>query len=385
MAITHLTSKLYKAKDNNQSTIGIFLDLSKAFDTVDHYILLQKLKHLGLDSQALLWFSSYLENRLQFVSFKGVNSSPLVAKCGVPQGSVLGPLLFLIYINDLSNVSDQLSKILFADDTSLFYSHQNPITLMNVVNKELEKIAKWFKINKLSLNIKKTNFILFGQSYKKNPVNITVLIDNVPITKVKSTRFLGVLIDENMSWKPQISFITSKIAKNIGIMGKNRYLLNSTVSLNLYYSMIYPFISYCNIAWASTHPTKLEPILCLQKRAVRIITLSAPRSHSLPLFRKLGILNIYQINKLQVAQFVFGSLNRTLPSFFNNFFTANNQFHSYPTRTAFQLRPPQSRTTSSQFRITYRGSRIWNSLPPHLVKLSSRTFKKSVKNILLNE
>ena len=217
---------------------------------MDHYILLQKLKHLGLDNQALGWFSSYLEPRLQFVAYKGVNSPPLVTKCGVPQGSILGPLLFLIYINDLANVSDLLSKILFADDTSLFYSHSDPKTLMKVVNEELEKIAKWFKINKLSLNIKKTNFILFGQNHKKNPINITVLIDNVSITKVKSTRFLGVLIDENISWKPHISLITSKIAKNIGIIGKICYLLNTTVSLNLYYSMVYPFISYCNIAWA---------------------------------------------------------------------------------------------------------------------------------------
>ena len=120
MAITHLTNELYKAKDKNQSTKGIFLVLSKAFDTVNHHILLQKLKRLGLDKQALFWFTSYLEHRLQFVAFKGVNSSTHVTKCGVPQRSVLGPLLYLIYINDLANVSDQISKILLAYDTSLF-------------------------------------------------------------------------------------------------------------------------------------------------------------------------------------------------------------------------------------------------------------------------
>ena len=161
-----------------------------------------------------------MEHRLQFVAFKGVNSSTHVTKCGVPQRSVWGPLLYLIYINDLANVSDQISEIFFAGDTSWSYSHKNPITLTIVVNEELEKIAQWFKINKLSLNVKKTNCILFGQSHKRNPVNITVLIDNVPIVKVKSTRFLGVLIDENISWKPQISLITSKFAKNIGIIGK---------------------------------------------------------------------------------------------------------------------------------------------------------------------
>ena len=331
----------------------------------------------------MLWFTSYLDNRKQFVTFKGVNSSPLTIKCGVPQGSILGPLLFLIYINDLSNVSNKLSKILFADDTSLFFSHRNPNVIAKVVNEELDKISRWFKINKLSINIKKTNFILFSNNHKKLNENLTVLIDNVPITNVNSTRFLGVLIDKNLSWKPHISLISSKIAKTIGIIGKICYLLNTKVSLNLYYSMIYPFISYCNIAWASTHQTKLQPIFKLQKRAMRIIALSAPRSHSLPLFRKFGILNIYQINSFQITQFVYGSLNKTLPSFFHNFFSLNSQFHNYLTRKASQLRPPQSRTTSSQFKISYRGSKLWNSLPPHFVKLSYESFKKSVKNFLL--
>merc|ERR1712035_191640 len=230
MAITHLNNELHRANDNKEHTIGIFLDLSKAFDTVDHPILLQKLKYLGLHEQALLWFTSYLDNRKQFVTFKGVNSSPLTIKCGVPQGSILRPLLFLIYINDLSNVSNKLSKILFTDDTSLFFSHRNPNVIAKVVNEELDKISRWFKINKLSLNIKKTNFILFSNNHKKLDENLTVLIDNVSITNVDSTRFLGVLIDKNLSWEPHISLISSKIAKTIGIIGKICYLLNTKVS-----------------------------------------------------------------------------------------------------------------------------------------------------------
>lgn len=306
----------------------------------------------------MLGFTCYLDHRKQFVTFKELNSPPLTIKCG----SILGPLLFLIYINDLSNVSNQLSKILFADNTSLFFPHRNPNVIVNVVNEELDKISKWFKTNKLSLNIKKTNFILLSNNQKKFDENITVLIDNVSITNVDTICSVGLLIDLgnllylgniifHLFHQPHILLISSKFAKNIGIIGKICFLLNTKVSLTLHYSMIYPFISSCNIAWASTHQTKLQPILKLQKRAMRIIAHSAPRSHVLPLFRKFGI---YQINSLQITQSVYSSLNKTLPTFFHNFFSLNNQFHNYMTRNASQLRPPQSQTTSSEFKISYR-------------------------------
>ena len=148
--------------DKKNHSIGIFIDLSKAFDIIDHVLLCQKLEYYGIRGIALDWFTNYLSNRKQFVNLNGKDSSLLTVLCGVPQGSILGPLLFLIYINDIVYTFEQTKFIIFADDTNLFYKHKNLNTLVSIINTELIKISSWFKLNKLSLNISKTNFIHFS-------------------------------------------------------------------------------------------------------------------------------------------------------------------------------------------------------------------------------
>ena len=167
MAIISLTQKVTEAIENKKITIGIFLDLSKAFDTVDHSILLDKLEYYGIRGITLKWFKSYLSDRKQIVKFYEYRSSMKTISCGVPQGSVLGPLLFLLYVNDIHRSSTLLSFILFADDTNIFNSHSDINTLITTTNEELKKVAEWLRANKLSLNIKKTQFIIFKAKNKK--------------------------------------------------------------------------------------------------------------------------------------------------------------------------------------------------------------------------
>ena len=212
MSLMILMDKLIKSLDNGDCVIGVFLDFSKAFDTVDHVILLQKLEFYGIRGSALSWFQSYLKNRKQFVSYNGATSSLKLVKCGVPQGSILVPLLVLIYINDLSNVCSCTNPILFADDTNWFINGKYIFVLQDVLNKELANISEWLKVNKLSLNIDKTQFMMFSRR-KITPPKIDIKIDNQSVMETDLSKFLGVYIDKKLTWKTHISYIAGKIAR----------------------------------------------------------------------------------------------------------------------------------------------------------------------------
>ena len=186
--------------------------MSKAFDMVNHSILLSKLEFYGVRGLPLQWFSSYLTNRKQYVSYNGYDSLHLDILCGVPQGSIVGPLLFLIFINDLHNVSEKLFFILFADDSNLLLSGTDVNDLCKQMNHELTNVVNWFKLNKLCLNVKKTNFMIF--SAKNKPYSgseLSISVDNVPVDLVYQTKFLGVFIDSKLSWTSPINHVASKI------------------------------------------------------------------------------------------------------------------------------------------------------------------------------
>jgi len=255
-------------------TIGVFIDLSKAFDTVNHEILLNKLENYGVKNQTLLWFKSYLTNRKQFILKESKDSKNNLIIWGVPQDLFLGPLLFLLYINDLYLSSKELNTSLFADDTILFYSHKNINVLIKILNEELDKINEWFISNRLSLNVEKTKFILFHKASKAENIPLklpNLLINNKIIKRELTTNFLGVLLDEKLSWKFHIKYIEGKISKNIAILYRAKPFLNYESLKNLYFSFIHSYFSYCNIAWGSTNHTKLKKIYSKQNHACRII------------------------------------------------------------------------------------------------------------------
>ena len=199
MALIDLVDKISCNFDEKNYTVRVFLDLSKAFDTIDHTILLNKLQCYGVRGSACNWFASYLHNRKQYVVFNKSESEYKEISCGVPQGSILGPLLFILYINDIEHVSDIIKPILFADDTSLFHSHACFNTLIQEVNIQLHKFSTWFNTNKLSLNTKKSNFIIFTPTGKKyNISEAEININGSKIKHVKCTKFLGITIDEHL-------------------------------------------------------------------------------------------------------------------------------------------------------------------------------------------
>ena len=252
LALVNLYDKISTAIDQKEIAVGIFLDLSKAFDTVNHGILFDKLKHYGIRGLAFEWVKSYFSNRLQFVQFNDCFSASKNITCGVPQGSILGPLFFLLYINDIANVSKLVDLILFADDTSIFFSHKDLNYLNNALNRELRKLSDWFIVNKLSLNLTKTKFMIFKPRQKTRHPDVQLALNNRSIEQVNETVFLGVILDETLYWKSHISHVANKISKSIGIIFRSSfYLLDISLRI-LYYSIIYPYLEYCNFVWAST-------------------------------------------------------------------------------------------------------------------------------------
>ena len=216
---------MFDSFEKEQLTLGVFIDLLKAFDTVDHSILLKKLKFYGITDKNLAWFESYLSNRKQYIEI-GENSKTDLkyVPCGVPQGSILEPLLFLVYVNDLPNSSRLLDRIMFADDTNLFFNHKDIKHLFTVVNNELVNIKDWFTANKLSLNVEKTKYPFFHKPSKKDALPLRLpklIINNYEIQREESIKFLGVLLDQHLTWKEHIKLTENKIAKNIGILYKD--------------------------------------------------------------------------------------------------------------------------------------------------------------------
>ena len=266
LAVIELTDRITKAIDKREYTIGIFLDLSKAFDTINHRILAQKLEYYGVRGVTQLLFDNYLTNRKQIVKYNQTRSEEMTIKTGVPQGSILGPILFLLYINDIEYSSNLLSFILFADDTNIFYSNSCLKSLNKVIQEEVNKVAEWLNANKLSLNIKKTKHIVFRSTNKKLKQDVKVSVNNVIIEYVKCTTFLGITIGEYLIWNNHITEVSKKITRASGIIAKIRHLINRNSLKIIYYTLVYPYLIYGNLIWGNTYKTRIQKIFNIQKK-----------------------------------------------------------------------------------------------------------------------
>ena len=281
--------------DQNKLPLNIYIDLSKAFDTIDHTILLHKLQHYGFNGSSLALMENYLTNRQQYVNFQNTNSSLLNITTGVPQGSILGPLLFIIYINDIPNSSKLLNFISYADDTTLFvslnYNHDNSTDNFSpnssILNNEIKLVSDWLSLNKLSLNTSKTKCMTFHS--KKKTINSPILkIENTAIEHVQNFQFLGIMLNKHLNWDTHINHIAKKISKTIGILNRLKRTLPTFTLKTIYNSLINSHINYGILCWGY----KSNKILKLQKKAVRVISNSKFNAHTQPLFKSLKILTI---------------------------------------------------------------------------------------------
>ena len=387
-AIIELINQIAESFDSKKFTLGVFIDLSKAFDTVDHDILLEKIKYYGIRNMPHMWLKNYLSNRKQYVAYNSACATRcLDITCGVPQGSILGPLLFLLYVNDLQHATNTLETIMFADDTNLFISGKDIKDIFSKMNRELIKINKWFCANKLSLNETKTVYTFFHPMQKAGdiPLKLPILkINNHIIKRETFIKFLGVFIDENVTWETHINYLNEKISKNIGIMYKARKYLSFNNMKSLYFSIIHCYINYANIAWGSTGKSKLLKLHKHQKHISRMIHYQTKTTPSRNLMKKLKILNIFQLNIFQNLVFMYQHNINSLPRIFEKSFKKIN--HKYPTRIAKKHYSVPLKKSNSQFSFSYRAPFLWNSiLTNHLRNTKTLSiFKYQLKRYLLS-
>jgi hypothetical protein len=315
LAILEFQNSIIKYIQNKKHCLGLFLDLSKAFDSLQHDILLNKMKHYGIRGVALDWFNSYISNRIQYVSYQNVNSINGNIMCGVPQGSVLGPLLFLIYTNDLPNISNHGKFVLFADDTNVIYTSSNIDQFENSINDDLQKIGDWFNSNKLSVNVGKTKYIMFGPKPYTQIPKLRLQLNNISIEQTDNIKFLGIIIQHNLSWEAHITNKCNKISQINAILSRLKNILPLNILETIYRSLIEPHLTYGVIAWGNATNKSLRRMKILQKRSVRQITKSKYNSHTDPIFIKLKILKFDDIIQLFCCKFYYKKVKGLLPSF----------------------------------------------------------------------
>ena len=290
-ALIDMTDDWLSQINSGKMTGVAFIDLRQAFDTVNHCILVNKLRTIGASEITVKWFESYLCNRTQKVSFNGVMSDALPMTVGVPQGSILGPLLFLIFINDMSSVIKHGNISMYADDTTLYVSDTNVNIISEKLTEDIIEIKKWLGANKLFLNEDKTNVMLIGTSSKLHRVNdndFNVCVNGLKLDRVKKAKCLGVIIDDELLWHDQVKNVTQKLFCKIALLRRLNTFLDSDVLNILYKSLIQPQFDYCNTVWFGRFKEDVHKLNVLQKRCARIILSVNSQTSSTIMFPQLG-------------------------------------------------------------------------------------------------
>ena len=381
-------------KQPKEFTLSIFCDLSKAFDVINHDILIKKLEYYGFRGVILGWLKNYLSDRFQYVEIENEKSTQCPISCGVPQGSILGPLLYLIYVNDIDK-STMGNILSFADDTSLFISDTDPSNLFRTSNIEIQNLYSWFCANRLSLNPTKTKFIIIkAPNQKCDCTGLSIKINGTPLIQIahnleeKSTKFLGIFIDESMTWKYHINHVNKKISRALFIIKQVKNLLPLDCLRTLYFALIHPHLSYGITAWGNASQVTLKRKNILQKRAIRTICRANYNSHTEPLFKQLNIMKLNEQYEYEAAIHMYTFVHNKLhvPLSFKHTFKFHYEVQSsHLTRQSSLIYIKRCDSNFARKLPLFAFPIIWNNWSPKLpFTVSEACVKKLIKRSLIN-
>jgi hypothetical protein len=377
--LIHIINYVSSALNEGNFCVGVFLDLKKAFDVCDHSILLKKLTKLGINGVTHEWFKNYLSGRSQKVEIDGNLSDEQQLDISVIQGSILGPLLFLCYINDFFSATT-LFSVLFADDTTCLAKGKKLNDLLQYVSQELQKVSEWFRANKMAVNTSKTKFIVFRTHGKKININECKLFlnsnepglpaDPALISEIerihndgqeKSFKLLGVLFDEYLSFDAHISHVCAKISKSLFCINRIKNFVNKESLKQLYYAMVHSHLAYCINVYGCSNTTNLQKLRIKQKAALRTISNAGYRDHTKPLFKKQQILPIDELIKFERLKFMHKYRNSKLPFSFNEtwIFNINRNPERVLRNANDYFVPPHNFATVKRFPL-FTFPRAWN-------------------------
>ena len=364
-ALLNLTEDIRKALDENLFSIGIFIDLQKAFDTVDHEILLTKLNYYGVRGVANEWFRSYLKNRQQFVSINGFNSNLTKMLYGVPQGSVLGPLLFLIYINDLHKSIKYCTIRHFADDTTMLNKNGSLKQLQKRLNLDLRNLNNWLKANKISLNAGKTELMIFRHPNKKINYNLKIKINGKKLFPSEWVKYLGIIFDSHLNWCHHIDRLAPRLSRANGMLSKIRHYVPVDTLRTIYHGIFSSLMSYGSLVWGQFINKNVSRITKLQDKAIRIINFAQFIDSRNPLYKNSKILKFEDHIKVQNCLFIHDCIKGNIPPVLSENIKPTFNVHSYNTRAAdqYHISLPKIRTEVYGIKsVSYNSTHVWNIL-----------------------
>lgn len=383
-AVHTLVKGIHEEFNSNNYVLCIFLDIKKAFDSLDRQILLNKLRYYGINGTEWLWFNSYLSSRNQYTRIGNASSNTLPVEFGVPQGGVVSSLLFLLFINDIANCSPSTKCVIYADDTSIYVSSPNIDELFLKANTSLSLFKSWFDANKLSLNVSKTQYMIFHRKQKVVPIiNQSLSLNGIELKRVFSVKFLGIILDPNLDWNNHIQNVTRKVTKYVPILYRIRNLCTRKALMLIYNCLIYSNLIYCNSIWGFCKSSALYPLVIMQKKIVRAIAGVGQFHHTNSIFDDFRLLKLESINKYMSAIFVYKCLTDV---HFSSWFTYRE--FSYDTRASVYrplLNVPRISHVHSEQMISYRGPKLWNEIPVNILECNYNSFKFMYKSQLLLE